>query len=323
MATYTYKDLKTKVINAGGLDNSYSADNLDTEKVFPIQFTAETTMDLGEFQDAVMALRFEEETDQTFGLSGGDVEELGNLDVQLLTGIDNAGKNVYAPKAGGSLFLNSDRVVINAKDDFAIIAGKLGVAIASPEKVNIDSGESITLFGHSSVFLGLPNRGESYDEKTTIDLPAPSTVGDPTPDEPYEPMVLGIKLLNLMEDLIVTIENAEIAGPVGNGVFQPSTLAEFELLKLRLPEIISNYAYVDGLSHEIIDKDALSDMKKARDEAIDYVAPRSIKGITKGEFKEPPKDDDTPQNPVTSPTAQLPGYYETPQVDLYGDSNTL
>tara|TARA_R110000782_G_scaffold106887_3_gene195221 strand:- start:1550 stop:2518 length:969 start_codon:yes stop_codon:yes gene_type:complete len=322
MADFTYADLKKKVINSGGLDNSYSADNLDINTVFPIPFTGTATIDLGTFQDEVLALKFEEESDQTFDISA-DIDSLDGAAVKDLTGIDADGLNVYTPKTGGSIFLNSDRVVINAKEDFAMLFGEKGVAIASPERVNIDAGTSVTLFGHSSVFLGLPNRGEPYEDKATIDKPTPASVGDSTNDELYEPMALGLKLINFLEDLIVTIENSEIAGPVGNGVFQPSSLAEFELLKVRLPELVSNYAYVDGLSHEEIDTKRLATVKKAKANAQDYVPPRTLTGTVAGNVDQPPPGGGADQNPVTSPFAQQPGYYETPQEDLYNDSGTL
>ena len=319
MAVLDYKTLKANIISAGGLGNEYSSsDNDGAGDKFNISGTFE--IDLGKLQDKVLALEFSEESDQTF-TSNAAVTQAKDSEVAALVGIDQKGQNNYSPKTGGSIFLNSDRVVINARDDFAMLFGKLGVAIASPNKVNIDSGDSITLFGHASVYLGLPNRGESYDDKKTIDKPAAETVGDSTSDELYEPMVLGLKLVNFIEDLITIIESAEIAGPVGNGVFQPSTTKKFELLKVRLPEIISNYAFVDGLSHEAIDEARLQVVKAAI--AEDYVPPRVLTGTFSGTgVRDDPKDNAN-ANPVTSPYAKQPGYYITPTSDIYSDSSTL
>jgi hypothetical protein len=319
MAEYNYESLKQIAAANGGLGDQGAGTTTTTPQTFEISGTF--TIDLGALQDEVLALKFEEETDQTFDL---DVNVKNNDAVQL-TGIDNNKNNVYTPTTGGSMFLNSDRVVINAKSDFAMLFGQKGVAIGSPEKVNIDSGNTITLFGHQNVFLGLPNKGEEYDKKSTINKPIPKSVGDGTPDELYEPMVLGLKLINLIEDLIVTIENAEIAGPTGNGVFQPSTLAEFELLKVRLPEILSSYAYLDGLTHEQIDEERLSVVKAAREKAKDFVPPRTLTGTFSGTASGVPGGGAAgpPANPVTSPYAELPGYFETPSADPYGDTNTL
>jgi hypothetical protein len=316
MAEYNYESLKQIVAANGGLgDQEALASSPQT-----LQVSGAFTIDLGALQDEVLALKFEEQTDQTFDLN----VNTKNNDAVQLTGIDNNKNNVYTPTTGGSMFLNSDRVVINAKSDFAMLFGQKGVAIGSPQKVNIDSGNTITLFGHQNVFLGLPNKGEEYDKKSTTDKPRPKSVGDGTPDELYEPMVLGLKLINLIEDLIVTIENAEIAGPTGNGVFQPSTLAEFELLKVRLPEILSSYAYLDGLTHEQIDEERLKIVKAAQDKAKDFVPPRTLTGTFSGAATGISAGaSGLPLNPVTSPYAELPGYFDTPSADPYGDTGTL
>ena len=134
-------------------------------------------------------------------------------------------------------------------------------------------------------------------------------------------MPLGLKLINFLEDLIVTIENSEIAGPLGNGVFQPSSLAEFELLKTRLPELISNYGYIDGLSHETVDQKRLSTVLAAKEKAKDYVPPRTLTGTVTGTLGgSPPGAPGPPPNPVTNPLAEIPGFYDTPASPIYGDA---
>ena len=317
MAEYNYESLKQIVAANGGLPGVPAGPAVPTE--FQVEGTF--TIDLGALQDEVLALKFEEESDQQFDLN----VNVQTNDAEELTGIDNNGGNVYTPTTGGSMFLHSDRVMINAKTDFSMLLGEKGVAIASPQKVNIDAGKSITLFGHDNVFMGLPNRGEEYDKKTTIDKPKPKSVGAGTPDELYEPMVLGIKLINLIEDLIVVIENAEVAAPTGNGVFQPSTLAELELIKVRLPELLSTYAYVEGLSHEQIDEERLATVEAAKKKAEDFTPPRTLTGTFSGTatVTGPQGPTGPPPNPVTTPFAELPGYFETPSTDIYGDGDTL
>ena len=323
MAEYNYESLKQIVAQNGGLgDAQPSVDPLQALQGQQVEFTGTTTIDLGALQDEVLALSFEEETDQTFDLE----VNVQSQDAVKLTGIDNNQNNVYTPSVGGGAFINSDRVVINAKSDFAMLFGEKGVAIASPKRVNIDAGESVTLFGREELFLGLPAKGVIDDNANkAVNKPAPKSVGDSTPDEYYEPLVLGVKLINIIEDLIVTIENAEIAGPTGNGVFQPSTLAEFELLKVRLPEILSSYAYVDGLTHQTIDEDRLKVVKAAKEKAKDFVPPRQLTGTVTGTgtFSGAGGAALPPPNPVNSPYKDLPGFYDTPDNDPYGDTNTL
>tara|TARA_R110002126_G_scaffold97983_5_gene227827 strand:- start:1496 stop:2473 length:978 start_codon:yes stop_codon:yes gene_type:complete len=325
MAIIDYATLKTKVLNGGGLGSEYeTGPQDDISKVLKIK--GKFSIDLSDLQAKVKALQFSEESDQTF-TSGVTTTVKDSQAVSDMTGIDMDGRNVYTPTTGGSMFLNSDRVVINAKDDFAMFLGEKGVAIASPNRVNIDAGDTITLFGHNQVLIGLPNAGNKIDPKTTTDKPTPTTVGDSRPDEKYEPMVLGIKLINLIEDFIYTVQNAEMAAAVGNGVFQPSTVANFELLKLRLPECISNYAYVDGISHDAVDPDRLALLKIAKEEALlqDYVPPSVLTGNFEANVDLNDPNNYTPKdpNPVTTPFAGQPDYYTTPDPGIYNDSADL
>ena len=317
MADYNYQQIKDTVTNNGALQQAQSeVPSTNSTVGSTVSFTGEVVIDLSKYQQAVLALNFSEETDQTFDSTITATAADPSVIQQL--GVDDSGKNTYIPSAaGGSLLFNGDRVIINAKEDYAMLFGQKGVAIASPNQVNIDSQKTITLFGHDRVYMGIPNRG-GEQKKATTRTKTPS-VGHPTQDELYEPMVLGIKLPNLIEDLIVVLEEARLATPVGDAAFQPSALAELELVKTRIPEILSNYAYVDGISHEPIDMDRLKAVLAARETAEDFVAPTKFTGTVTGTavLSNSPLP---PANPVTSPLAELPGFYQTPNTPPYGDS---
>ena len=94
-----------------------------------------------------------------------------------------------------------------------MVFGKKGVAIASPTRVNIDAGESITLgaYGNSGgLFIGLPNTGLAYEKTNQKQLNTIGTTkGHPTLDQEYEPLVLGIKLANILEDLLFILKSIE------------------------------------------------------------------------------------------------------------------
>ena len=108
---------------------------------------------------------------------------------------------------GSSILINSDRVIINSRASHTIVAGAEGVALTSPSKVNIDADDSVTVFGSNGFFLGIPNKGEPYEENS---YPAPEvklkegvtikkgvpTKAMPTNNSAYEPIVLGLKLAN-------------------------------------------------------------------------------------------------------------------------------
>ena len=162
---------------------------------------------------------------------------------------DSAKKNNYA---GSQLLFNSDRIVINSRVDYLMLFGQAGVAISSPGNVNIDADDGITLFGEDGLYLGVPGKGKSLDEGGGVKK-MPKTKAEATLDEDYEPLVLGLKLVNLLEDLLITIKNATILTPTGKAYFREDTMYELACLQARLPEMLSTYGYIDGISHEMPD----------------------------------------------------------------------
>ena len=240
-------------------------------------FTATWSIDLTKYQKAVMLLDFKGFQDQQFESKIDAVAADPSIDVIL--GISKDGNNAHIPDSSdANIAINADRVIINAKDDFSMLFGQEGVAIASPDKVNIDSGRSITLFGHQNVFLGIPNKGNPIVKNTK----PPATKGDPTRDSEYEPLVLGIKLANLVKDILYVLKSADLVSGVSPVKFQPHTQAEFGLLANRVPEILSEYAYVDGYSHSEVNQKALKDLKEQQKKTVNYTPPAKLEGTITG-----------------------------------------
>lgn len=243
-----------------------------------------TTIDLKPYQEALKSLNFSETKDGDIASTITSTKVKPSLDSQI--GIDATGKSVYSNNVVGSVLWNSDRVVINSKQQLAMLLGQKGVAVASPSKVNIDAGESITLAAYGDngggLFLGVPNKGVQYttNKQTQIGL----SKGSPTADQPYEPLVLGIKLANLLEDFLYVLKSAQGVDALSPVKFQPDVQAEFALLANRIPEILSNYAYIDGVSHGSVDMDQLAAIEVARTEIPDYVPPPSLTGSVSGQF---------------------------------------
>lgn len=246
-------------------------------------FTAQIDVDLTQFQKAVEALSFDEYTDNTFTSTIASTKLSPSPSNRLA--ISNTGDNLAATDVLGSMLLNSNRIVLNAKQHMMMMFGAKGVAIASPLRVNIDAGESITLAAQESLFLGLPNRGEQYTIRNQKQIGY--TKGDPTPDIGYEPLVLGIKLANLLEDIISVVKNAEMASAISVAKWQPTMQANFALLANRIPEMLSTYAYVDGISHEEVDLEALAALKEAQQKAKPFEAPTKLTGTVTGVFATP------------------------------------
>ena len=186
---------------------------LDDTAITSSTLTGTVTIDLKKYQDAVSAISLPASRDIV--LQSTLSPQKSKPSVDSLLGIDASGNTVYSSGVLGSALLNSSRIIINAKQQYAMLFGEKGVVIASPNRVNIDAGESITLasYGDSNtpkspnggLFLGLPNRGLRYVTETQAQIGV--TKGDRTPDQAYEPLILGLKLANWIEDFLIVLKN--------------------------------------------------------------------------------------------------------------------
>jgi len=209
--------------------------------------------------------------------------------------------NNYTKKSG-QIVINSSRVLINANKDYLMLFGK-NVAIASPGPVNIDSGDSITLYGEMGLFLGVPNKGEPFNSN----IPAPpKSKCDPIPNQAYEPLVLGTKLAEFLDDLLVVMKNANIITSTGPAYFLEDTQYDIACLQSRIPEILSTYAYLDGISHEQTIKPPPTPPKTI----TPY--PTSLKGTitAMGDAPNNITDRPPPTIPITSPLVDVPEFFE-------------
>lgn len=176
--------------------------------------------------------------------------------------IDQGSRRNNTTDGQPSILLNSSRVIINSKADYTIVAGEKGVSISSPNRVNIDADDNICLFGAEGVFLGVPNRGEPKPlqpseqiEKTDVKYykNGKKLKSHPVDNEDYEPMVLGLKLVEWLDDLCAVLKTAVINTGLSEGNFNIGSQYDFVALQSRVKEMLSTYAYVDGWSHELPD----------------------------------------------------------------------
>lgn len=230
----------------------------------------------------------------------GSVQDLNNL--LSLKDANGSKVNNYA---GSQVIINSDRLIFNARTDFLMLFGQTGVALASPGNINIDAEDSVTIFGEEGLFLGVPGKGEA-----TKNEKAPQTKADPTTDNDYEPLVLGTKLANLIEDLIVVLKNATILTPVGKGYLREDVMYDLACLQARIPEILSTYGYIDGISHESVDP-APEPLQSATEPPTSITG--TITGTVDGTVSTEEIGAGTDQ--IASPLTNQPDYFDT--VDLY------
>lgn len=149
--------------------------------------------------------------------------------------------------AGNSVIINSDRIIFNTKTDMLFLCGKEGIAITSPGSVHIDCDDDLYLFsGKGEIYLGVPNKGKEIPQNPK----QPKTKADATRDYAYEPIVLGIKLTNLLEDLLDLLEKVTLRSEYSDVFMSTEDMYNLKCLKARLPEMLSTVAFVDGFSHE-------------------------------------------------------------------------
>jgi hypothetical protein len=231
MATFTYDDILKRVESNGALNamNSPGGETGSTEY---------TIQQLQPIDFPMKDLDYE----STFTAKQQDIAKVLSI---TSDSIGFANTYVNSPQ----VLINSDRIIVNTKRDYLMLFGGAGVAISSKNSVNLDSDSSITMAATEGLYLGVPNKGVTPWPK----IAQPKTKGDPTPDQAYEPVALGIKLANLLEDLLVVLKNARIATPAGLAYFREDAQYDLANLQARLPEMLSTAIFVDGVSHESTD----------------------------------------------------------------------
>lgn len=229
-------------------------------------------------------------------------------DVNSLLGIKPGGGGKKNDYAGSQALINADRIILNSRTNYLMLFGKEGVAISSQGNVNIDAEDAVTIYGEDGLFLGVPGKGEAKGNKEK----QPKTKADATIDYDYEPLVLGTKLANLLEDLLIILKNATLLTPVGKGYFREDVMYEFACLQARIPEMLSTFGYVDGISHEPVDP-APEPPKTVTE------PPTTLTGTVTGTFTGTTTgtDPNAASTQITNPLANQPDFFEPES--LYND----
>lgn len=305
MAILTYADLKTKLESGGGMDISPTDTGFGGEVAggqtgtFTGTFTIEVPQ-LPKIEFPMDDLTFDSD------IRGQSQDLWALLNINKWGG-SSGHANGYA---GSQILINSDRIILNSRTDYLMLFAQQGVAISSRGDVNIDADDAVTIYGEDGLFLGVPGKGKGIDQGGG-NQKEPKTKADATKDNDYEPLVLGTKLANLMEDLLVILKNATLLTPVGKGYFREDVMYEFACLQARIPEMLSNWGYVDGISHEPVDK-APEPPKTVTE------PPTTLTGTVTGAFVTDPAnttmDPNAPSDVITNPLADQPGFYESAEI---------
>jgi hypothetical protein len=228
-------------------------------------------------------------------------------DLNILLGLKDGKGGKQNGYAGSQILINSDRLILNSRLDYLMLFGQEGVAISSQGNVNIDADDAVTIYGEDGLYLGVPGKGKSLEEGGG-NKKQPKTKADATLDNNYEPAVLGVKLYNLIEDLLVVMKNAVIASPVGLAYFREDTQYELACIQARLPEMLSTFAYVDGLSHSPVDPPP-EPPKTLTAPPTTLVGTTTLTIDTTGQV-----DPNAASDKIANPLADQPDFYETEEL---------
>jgi len=294
----SYNNLKEKLVSGGGLNVA------PTDGATAVQgtFSGTTVIDVPQLPKIDFPME-----DLTFesNIKGEKV------DLNTLLGIKPGQGGKVNNYAGSQVLLNSDRIILNSRLDYLMLFGQQGVAISSQGNVNIDADDAVTIYGEDGLFLGVPGKGKGIEDGGG-NQKEPKNKAQPTKDANYEPLVLGTKLANLFEDLLVVLKNATLLTPVGKGYFREDVMYELASLQARIPEMLSTYGYIDGISHEAVDP--APEPPTAVTEP-----PTQIVGTVTGTFEgaTQPIDPNAPSDTITNPLGDKPDFYQTES--LYND----
>lgn len=249
---------------------------------------------------------------------------LGDVGISL-SGTDGKGrKNDYT---GPQILLNSGRIILNSNEHLMLF-GSQDATLSSRGRIVVDTNETITLFGEDGLFLGIPNKGAPMEKKGDLVLasfaeklpPGQLFEAGPTPDNEsgYEPLVLGDKLANLMDDLLFTLITATSLNPAGTGVWREDTVYHLKILLARVPEMLSTYAFVDGVSHE--EARPFPTAPTSLSKSGGTFDPNSVVGnrfnsITKKLEEQERRMKEMEQQRNQDPLSSLPGYYKASTTD--------
>lgn len=134
---------------------------------------------------------------------------------------------------GKQIIIDSDRLILNAKDDYAFMFAKGGMSLSTQGELHFDSNSDIYAHSNTGIYLGIPENEEKES------------------DQDYEPLVLGKKLVDLLEDLILVLKKLKVSTNVGDAYIDSDTQKELIAIQEKLPEILSRTAYVEGRNHEV------------------------------------------------------------------------
>ena len=198
----------------GHLENSYDGSLISMTSAGSI---------LKHFKQFVLASDSVEENQRLIA-GGNDSEETEKFNYNY--GEDDEGK----PLLNNQILINSDKVTINARKNNLTLSSLVNLDIGSGNNLTINT-KNYTSIESSNIYLGKQAKQKRDD------------------GEQPEPLVLGIKLKELLEEMVSIIETLKVTACIAglSGPIDPITVQKITSMKNKLssPEFWSEYHFIE------------------------------------------------------------------------------
>ena len=155
---------------------------------------------------------------------GNDSDETSKFDYNF--GSDEEGK----PLLKNQVLLNSDKITLNARNNNITLSSLVNLDFGAGNNLTINT-KNYTSIESSNIYLGKQARQKKID------------------GEQPEPLVLGNKLKELLEEMVGIIETLKVTACVAglSGPIDPTTLQKVTSIKNKLssPEFFSEYHFIE------------------------------------------------------------------------------
>jgi len=148
--------------------------------------------------------------------------------------IDENGEPIFEGIKANQILFSSDRITLNSKLDDIYLSSNKDIHIGSGRNLAISTNEDLIIESRN-IYLGNPSPNQSPRDS----------------DKAMEKMVLGNKLLDVLQDTLTALKNASalvqgVPVPLTDGTPAPESFAlKIEPIEQKLEQILSQYHYIE------------------------------------------------------------------------------
>jgi len=140
---------------------------------------------------------------------------------------------------GDQFFINSDRVVLSAKAFEFIIFGKGNTGVITDGNYSIDAEKEIYIHSNKNITIHSAGSNKTFINSENGKIYLGKDNGEGGAGAPVQKMVLGGELVEILKELIDTINTQQYLTPAGNSKIGPENAAQFNSIKGKLNSLLS------------------------------------------------------------------------------------